>query len=279
MNIFNPSKNDLKIKLIYYREQNEKMSYHRFVFKLKNNFAPRWEYVGIVSVVPQNEIDSGKYTHFIVRYLNSTRLKDVASLLGIYELEEFDDSDLKCPKMKEHWLSFLMKNPYVPTECKKVETPGCVKSKELTKLFQANFHFLKNALGKFGFNVSIGELGFNRVILGSYRDAFKNFDFIIKAIKQIEGMITSENEVDHDTLMKSSDTRPKIKCEDILDLKAICDKQKEKNRECLNEQEARSLLNYMIIHYMMDTKTVLPGDIIDGRKMFEFFCFLKNGFI
>ena len=76
MNIFNPKKPDLKIKLIYYREQIEKMSYHRFVFKLKNSFAPRWEYIGIVSVVPNHEIDSGKYTHYICLLYTSPSPRD-----------------------------------------------------------------------------------------------------------------------------------------------------------------------------------------------------------
>ena len=265
MNIFNPKNSNLRIKLIYYREQNEKMSYHRFVFKLKNNFASRWEYVGIVSVVPRHEIDSGKFTHYIVRYLNSTKLRDVASLLGIYEIKDFENDDLNCPKMKEHWLSYLMKNPYVPTECKAVEVPGCVRSGDLTKLFQANFKFLKIALEKFGFKVSIGELGYNKQILSSYKEAFNEFAFIMKAISQLEGMITSENEVDQKTLMLSSDTRPPLKCENILDLKEICNKQKKKGVECLSEKEARSLINYMIIHFMLDTKTVLPTEIIEGE--------------
>ena len=265
MNIFNPKKPDLKIKLIYYREQIEKMSYHRFVFKLKNSFAPRWEYIGIVSVVPNHEIDSGKYTHYIVRYLNSTKLQDVASLLGIYEVEEFEDSDLKCEKMKESWISYLMKNPYMPTECKAVEVPGCVRSSDLTKLFQSNFNFLKIALKKFGFEVGLGELGYNREILSSYRQAFTEFPFIIKAISQLEGMITSENEVDQKTLALSSDERPPLKCEDILNLKDVCEKQKNKKIDCLSEIEAKSLINYMIVHFMLDTKKVLPIDTIEGN--------------
>ena len=159
-----------------------------------------------------------------------------------------------------------MKNPYVPTECRQVEATGCVRSKELTKLFQANFHFLKNALSKFGFKVTIGELGFNREVLGAYRQAFGEFDFIIKAITQIEGMITSENEVDHLKLVKSADTRPPLKCEDILDLREVC-KGKDKG-ECLSQKEAKTLLNYMIIHYMMDTKKVLSNEIIEGIFLF-----------
>jgi hypothetical protein len=265
MNIFNPKDPKLKIKLIYYREQNEKMSYHRFVFKLKNNFAPRWEYVGIVSVVPRHEIDSGKYTHYIVRYLNSTKINDIAGLLGIYELEEYDDNDLNCPKMKEHWLSYLMKNPYMPTECRAVEVPGCVRSSDLTELFQSNFIFVKLALKKFGFEVSIGELGYNKEILSAYKEAFKKFSFINKAISQLEGMITSENEVDQKKLVITSDTRPPLKCEEILDLKEICKKQKIKKFDCLTEEEARSLINYMIIHFMIDTRTILPIDVIRGK--------------
>jgi hypothetical protein len=265
MNIFNPNDKNLQIKLIYYREQTESMSFHRFVFKLKNNFASRWEYVGIVSVVPRHEIDSGKFTHYIVRYLNSTKYKDVMSLLGIYEMEEYIESDLKCPKMKEHWLSYLMKNPYMPTECRAVEVPGCVKSSDLTELFQANFTFLKYALRDFGFEVSMGELGYNRNILASYKKAFGKFSFIKKAISQLEGMITGENEVDQERLKVTADTRDPVKCEEILDLKEICKKQKIKKMDCLSEKEARSLINYMIIHFMIDTRSILPIEVVRGK--------------
>lgn len=265
MAIFNPNKPKLQIKLIYYRQQNESMSFHRFVFKLKNSFAPRWEYIGIVSVVPQHEIDSGKFTHYIVRFLNSTKLGDIAGLLGIYEIEKFADNDLRCPQMKEQWLSHLMKNPYMPTECRAVEAPGCVRSKDLTRLFEANFTFLKMALKKFGFDVSIGELGYNRQILASYKQAFGQFSFINKAISQLEGMITADNEVDQARLMVTSDTRPQIKCENILELQEICKKQKNGGADCLSEKEARSLVNYMIIHFMVDTKTLLSEETIRGR--------------
>ena len=112
MNIFNPKDKKLEIKLIYYREQLAEANIHRYVFKLKNNFAPRYEYVGIVSVVPAAEIDSGKYKHFIVRYINTTKLKDVISLLGIYEAKD-DDVEIPCPNMKQQWLSYLFKKPYI----------------------------------------------------------------------------------------------------------------------------------------------------------------------
>lgn len=153
----------------------------------------------------------------------------------------------------------------MPTECRAVEVPGCVRASDLTKIFEANFNFLKIALKKFGFEVSIGELGYNRDILAAYSQAFSQFSFIKKAILQLEGMITAENKVDQKRLMVTSDTRQPVKCEDILNLKEVCRKQKSRSLDCLSEKEARSLINYMIIHFMVDTRTILPTTVIRGK--------------
>lgn len=267
MNVFNPSNDDLQIKMIYYKEQVVGANYHYYVFKLKNNFAERWEYVGIITFVPQKVMDSGKFTHFIVRYINSTKLADISSLLGIYELED-NDMEIPCPNMKEEWLSYLMKNPYIPTECKAIDLPDCVKSKELTKLFGNTFEFLQDVLLKFGFKVTIGELGYNRTILESYRKGFKDFHFIISAVNQIEEMITKTNEVHHDKLIINADIKPKTKCENILDLREICARDKTRGIDCLTESQARSLINYMVIHYMIDTGIILNRSVIDGTTFY-----------
>ena len=268
MNVFNPSDKSLQIELIYYREQISEANIHRYVFKLKNSFAERWEYIGVVSVVPQNEIDSGKFKHYIVRYINTTRLNDISFLLGIYELYDKEQTPkLKCPKLKEQWLSYLIKNPYIPTDCRPIDMPDCVKTKELSKLFSATFEFLKNVLLKFGYNVTLGELGFNKSILQSYKVGFKEFPFILKAINQIEGMITEENEVDQQQLLQTSYIIEKPVCPKVLDTKLACLSDKIRGSPCLSEKDARALINYMTIHYMMDTKTILPSTVLDGKHL------------
>jgi hypothetical protein len=267
MTIFNPNDPKVSIKLIYYREQIVEANYHRYIFKAKNNFAPRWEYIGIVSVVPPAQIDSGKYKHFVVRYINSSKLEDVVALLGVYEAADAEDNDIDCPQMKENWLSYLMNNPYMPTECKPVDLPGCVKSQELTRLFGATFNFLKSILLKFGFQVTIGELGYNRSILQSYKTEFKEFSFITSAVQQIEDMINKDNEVDQSKLIITSDIRPKPKCEDILDTVDVCTSTNNTSSECLSEADARALIKYMILHYLIDTKKPLGQSKIQGKRL------------
>ena len=264
MNIFNPKNPKLQIKLIYYKKISGLTSNFRFVFKLKNNFANRWEYVGIISMIPQNEKDRGTNKHTVLRYMNSTKIKDIKFLLGIDEIEEYEDSDLECKNMKETWLSKLMKNPYYSTDCKPTEVPGCVRSRDLSELFQLNFFFLQSVMKKFGFDVTIGELGFNPMILASYRKAFKDFPFILQAINQIETMITTENRVNQSILLVTADKRVKPECENILDLKDKCGKVSVGSPDCLSEAQARTLINYMIAYYMNDTKKILPNHIIEG---------------
>ena len=263
MNLFNPGDASVSINLIYYREQIIDANYHRYIFKAKNNFAPRWEYIGIVSVVPPAQIDAGTYKHFVVRYINSSKLEDVVALMGVYEAENAEENEIDCPQMKENWLSYLMSNPYVTTECKPIDIPGCVRSQELTRLFGASFNFLKEVLMRFGFQVTLGELGFNKTILDVYKSGFAEFPFMITAINQLEGMITDENEIDHEQLVLSSDTREKPKCEDFLDTMNVCGDNS--NIECLSEDDARALIKYMILHYLIDTKQPLRSSIIESN--------------
>jgi hypothetical protein len=194
--------------------------------------------------------------------VNSSKLEDVVALLGVYEAADAEEKEINCPQMKENWLSYLMSNPYMPTDCRPVDLPGCVKAKELTKLFGATFNFLKDILFKFGFKVTLGELGFNKTVLQSYKIGFAQFPFIISAIRQIEDMINDENEIDHEALLLSSDIREKPKCENILDTLDVCSSDNGSN--CISENEARSLIKYMIIHYLMDTKKPLKSSIIKG---------------
>ena len=157
----------------------------------------------------------------------------------------------------------------MPTECRPVDLPGCVRSKELTKLFSATFAFLKNVLLKFGFQVSLGELGYNKTILSSYKSSFKDFDFVLSAVHQLEDMINSENEIDHEKLVKTSDTRPKPKCEDILNVVEACNKNSDSGNSCLSEMDARALIKYMILHYIIDTKQPIKGSVIEGSQLID----------
>lgn len=175
--VFNPKQKKTEVKLLYYRMQKSKVHVHRFVFRLKNTYANRFEYVGIVSVVPKKELESERYRHFIVRYINSSDLVDTVTLLGVYEAKS--SKPVHCPKMKEKWLDYLIEHPYVVTECKQKENPDCVTSEQLTLMFGLIFQFLQKVLLSFGIEVTVGELGFNPVILNVYKLVFKDFDFIL----------------------------------------------------------------------------------------------------
>ena len=175
--VFNPKQKKTEVKLLYYRKQESKVHIHRFVFRLKNTYANRFEYVGIVSVVPKKELETGRYRHFIVRYINSSDLIDTVTLLGVYETKY--STPIKCPKMKEDWLDYLIEHPYVVSECKQKDNPDCVTSDRLTQMFSLIFSLLKQVLMSFGIEVSIGELGYDSVILEIYKSVFKDYDFVL----------------------------------------------------------------------------------------------------
>lgn len=261
MNIFNPKNRRLEVKLIYYKQHFGRTSNHRYVFKLKNNFAPRYEYVGIISTIPPGAKENGSLDHVILRYINTTRIKDIKFLLGLDELEKFEDNDLECPNMKETWLGRVVKNPYFSTNCKPTEVQGCIRSPDLTELFKLNFLFLKAVLKDFDFEVRVAELGYNRTILSSYRRAFKDYPFMLKSLEVLSANIKAQNQVDHSRLVITADRRKKFECERILDLKEKCSGQS----NCLSEADARKLINYMIVHYMADTRQVLDAGLIDGK--------------
>jgi hypothetical protein len=272
MNIFNPKNRKLEVKLIYYKKHFGRTGNHRFVFKLKNNFAPRYEYVGIISTIPQLEKEQGTMNHVILRYINTTRINDIKFLLGLDELENFEDNDLECKNMKETWLARIVKNPYFSTDCKPTEVQGCIRSADVTELFKLNFVFLQSVLKDFGFEVRLGELGYNKTILQSYRKAFENFPFILKSLDVLRSNITPQNTVDHNRLIITADKRKKFECPRILDLLEKCSQNAAGQLNCLTEEDARKLINYMIVHYMLDTKQVLEPDVIQGRaSLLKFF--------
>lgn len=270
-----------RVQLILYREtmveevktdettQAEKLVvtglYHHFVFRVKYSFRKRPSFIGVVTYIPHNQIDSKKFTHFVVRYIDSTRLDDVVSLLGVYDLYKQDPRGvINCPQVKQRALKYLLDSK-IPTKCRTNEEVGCVHSQDLTDIFNANFEFIKNALKDFMFGVSVSELILNKTILKNYRESFQKYDFVTNAISRLEGMINEDNEVLQEELKVSSDLRPKPKCKDILDMKNLCEKEKSRGVDCISEEEALSLIKYMLIHYMVDSRKVVDPRVIDGK--------------
>jgi hypothetical protein len=174
--VFNPKEKDTEVKLLYYREQQNKVAVHRFVFRLKNTYANRFEYVGIVSVVPKKEIISGRNKHFIIRYINSSDLLDTGTLLGIYGAKK--NKIIPCGNMKQTWLDYLIEHPYVVTQKETVVPADCVTSKTLTSLFTKMILLIQKVLASFGFNLTTGQLGFDVTILDIFLEVFKDFQFV-----------------------------------------------------------------------------------------------------
>lgn len=174
--VFNPKEQETEVKLLYYREQTNKVSIHRFVFRLKNTYANRFEYVGIVSVVPKKELESGRNKHFIIRYINSSDLLDTGTLLGIYEAKKA--VAIPCASMKQSWLNYLIEHPYVVTQKESPTLPNCVTSQTLTRLFSRMILLIQKVLGSFDVEVSTGQLGFDVTILDIFLDVFRDFEFV-----------------------------------------------------------------------------------------------------
>ena len=181
ISIFNPKQPKTEIKLLYYREERTTVQIHRFVFRMKGVIVKRFEYIGILSVVPAKEIKKGTFKHFVVRYINSSDLQDVVALLGIYEADK--DLIIPCPKMKKTWVEEILRDPYVITTCEPEAVSDCITSQDLTKLFSATFSLLEHVLASFGFDVSSSQLGYDETILDIYLKSFKKFDFIIVSLR------------------------------------------------------------------------------------------------
>ena len=175
--VFNPKEKDTEVKLLYYREQQNKVGVHRFIFRLKNTYANRFEYVGIVSVVPKKEIKSGRNKHFIIRYINSSDLLDTGTLLGIYETKK--DKTIPCANMKQSWLDYLIEHPYVVTQKETTVPANCVTSQTLTNLFTKIILLIQKVLASFGLKVTTGQLGFDVTILDIFLDVFSDFQFVL----------------------------------------------------------------------------------------------------
>ena len=151
----------------------------------------RFEYVGIVSVVPSKEIKSGRNKHYVIRYINSSDLLDTITLLGVYEVNE--KHPISCGNMKKIWLDKLIHDPYIVSNRNILKQSDCVSSENLTQLFSLFFQLLKKVLKSFNIEVSMGQLGFDGTILNIISEVFENFDFITVIIQ----LFNLKNAVNH----------------------------------------------------------------------------------
>ena len=176
MNVFNPKESRTSVDLIHYQEVITDISTNIFIFKIKNTYTTEYDYVGIVSIIPENELRSGNNKHYIIRYINSKDIQDVMILIGVFDFE--NKKPLPCSKPKKRWLEYLMKNPYVLTSCKGKNIPTCDVVSDKRMLFLDMLNFIQNLLSSFSINVTLKDINYNEVILNEIEDGFRDFDFI-----------------------------------------------------------------------------------------------------
>ena len=176
MAAFNVKNTRTSVNLLYYREEIEEgSSYHYFVFKIKNTYASKFDFVGIVSTIPPHERERGSNQHYVLRYSNSKELEDVIMLLGIFNLNQ--NADIRCLHSKLSWVKYLKKHPY---------TMGAIghgdrsdyQDREITveqKLaFSPFLMVLQSVLDSFGLKLGVDDLKKNREILEMFESHFQN---------------------------------------------------------------------------------------------------------
>jgi hypothetical protein len=177
MSVFNPKNRKTRIKLIYYREELEESSYHYFVFKIKNTYANKFDYVGIVSTVPPGERARGTNTHYVLRYVNTKEADDIAVLLGIFNLNE--NAEMRCLNSKKTWINYMRQNPYVLGLKENRHGNNFDTRVEQKLVFSSLLTLGKNLLEAFDLNVGYDDLKFNDEVLDVFEFAFQNVPYIL----------------------------------------------------------------------------------------------------
>lgn len=96
------------IELVVYNERNLESLVYRFIFKYKSA-RNRTFYVGILSTIPEDQINEPNPEHMIVRFIQSSDIQDTQRLLGLYNLNVDDARD--CEYKNKFW-SYTSLNPF-----------------------------------------------------------------------------------------------------------------------------------------------------------------------
>lgn len=117
-----PSNNNDSLSLMYFnRQETENVVAFRYIFKLNYNSGKLY-YVAILSTAPlgQEQVEN----HQIIRFLQSSDIKDSIKLLGIWDLKEKDG--IPCLDLRERfWQSWTVtKNQKVCT-CTSADPSSC----------------------------------------------------------------------------------------------------------------------------------------------------------
>lgn len=108
LNAMNPETMDQGVELVMASEQNIETLVYRFVFKYKAQ-RNKVYYIGILSTVPDDQVNKPVPQHMVVRFIQSSDINDALRLLGLYDYKESNSKDCD---FKDSFLSFLQKNPF-----------------------------------------------------------------------------------------------------------------------------------------------------------------------
>ena len=255
--------------LVLYREIRENISRHQFIFKMKNQFTNLFEYVGVLSVVPPQNIDNGSYQHIIIRYINAKDLESIKILMGIYDLKE--THQIPCRGITEALLDSIVKRPVMPFICKSYKETECVNRNDLKYVAQSSFEMVRRVLRLLGFNLSLSDLLMSPAVVDQMKDSFEKFDYLQENFNMLRREINLNNEVDLQKVMREKYVGDVKRCKDVLDIDSECSANVRKGREkCLQNNQTAGLKGLMITYLMVDQMRILTNDEIQSSSRFVY---------
>ena len=104
----NPS-SDESVTVTMVNEQSLDSLIYRYIFRVttRNN---RVSFIGILSQITQENIKNQSFAHNVVRFIQSSDIRDAQRLLGIYDATK--DDELNCGNLKETLAQYSEKNGF-----------------------------------------------------------------------------------------------------------------------------------------------------------------------
>ena len=87
-----------QVSLVLFNEQKIDLAVYRFIFKVTTE-ANKIFYIGVLSQITPDSAKTGDPVHNVLRFIQSTDLRDSRRLLGIYDVH--DGLQESCPNLKE----------------------------------------------------------------------------------------------------------------------------------------------------------------------------------
>lgn len=109
LTLMDPHKAEQNIGLVMINKQVLDSTIYRYIFKVTKENGKHY-FIGILSQIKSDENSDINEHHNIVRYIESSDMRDAQRLLGIYDATEDDEID--CGNMKEKFELFTEQNPF-----------------------------------------------------------------------------------------------------------------------------------------------------------------------